>query len=362
MTTPLQRQLRKAADEDLVYEREFDGLFIYTYTPRAVRERVWNKTTRAARGLILDGEGRIVARPFDKFFNMFERPETEPKNFPDEPYTVEEKMDGSLGTVFWNPLTKSWDISTKGSLCSEQADYARENLLLRYDWYNTRRMKGGADKRYTYLTEIIYPENRIVVDYGDWTGLKLIAVRHTTTGSEQPAGRIPIIADHLGMECRQSYPHHRHLESLPMSENMEGYVIRFESGLRVKVKNPWYLAIHRALDSRNLKRILELVEAGEWRAFWDMLPKELQKSFDDLYGVIRTAIWDVETRAQDAWSKLSDAKMVTQGRNGRLGRRDFAVWVQKNIEAELHPIMYSILDGHDWRHHTFAIVKKKLKS
>jgi DNA-binding ferritin-like protein (Dps family) len=129
----------------------------------------------------------------------------------------------------------------------------------------------------------------------------------------------------------------------------------------VKIKNPWYLTIHRALDSKSIKRIIELVEGGEWRAFWEALPKSLQKDFDDLYGTIRTAIWDVENRANDAWKRVSEAKMVKVGRNGRHGRKDFAQFVNVNVEEELRPIMFSILDGREWRHHTFAIIKRKLK-
>jgi hypothetical protein len=213
----------------------------------------------------------------------------------------------------------------------------------------------------TYCTEIIYPENRIVVNYENQRALRLLAVRNKNTGVEEPAGRIPIIAEQLGMKCRETYGL-KLLEELPMSENMEGYVVRFNlNNLRVKIKNPWYLHIHRALDSKSLKRIIELVEGGEWRAFWEALPKELQKEFDDLYGVIRTAMWDVEHRAEAAWSACSDAKMVIKGRDGRHGRKEFAIWVTANVEEELRPIMYSIIDGHTWRHHVFSIVKRKLK-
>ena len=317
---------------------------------------MWNKITRAARGLILDGNGQIVARPFDKFFNMFERHESEPKNFPKCGYTIEEKLDGSLGIVFWNPILGAWDISTRGSLRSDQANHARTELLGRYDW-------SAASKRNTYCTEIIYPDNKIVLDYDGWSGLRLLAIRHNTTGFEVPAGRIPIVASQLEMKCRETYPSHWKFEDLPMSKNMEGYVIRFNGPdtLRVKVKNPWYLHIHKCLDARSIKNILTLVEGGEWRAFWDNLPKELQVEFDDIYGVLRTMMWDVNNRIDAAWKKASDAKLVMTGRGGRVGRRDFAVWLNVNIERELIPAMFSRLDGHDTRHHMFNIVKRELK-
>ena len=47
-------------------------LFIYNYSPKAQYERVWNEVTMMCRGLILDADYNIVARPFKKFFNLGE--------------------------------------------------------------------------------------------------------------------------------------------------------------------------------------------------------------------------------------------------------------------------------------------------
>ena len=43
---------------------------------------------------------------------------------------------------------------------------------------------GTLDREYTYLFEIIYPSNRIVVDYGSSRRLVLLAAVHTQTGIE----------------------------------------------------------------------------------------------------------------------------------------------------------------------------------
>ena len=212
-----------------------------------------------------------------------------------------------MGTIFWNPITERWDISTKGSLHSEQADYARAELLPHYDL-------SGVDPNLTVITEILYPENRIVVDYEGATELRLLALRGNHSAAFMPPQRIPIVAKQLGMThsaiVYDSKTWQGELADLPMSKNMEGYVVVFDNDFRVKIKNPWYLRIHKALDSRTLKRILDLVEGGEWRAFWDALPKELQKEFDDLYAQIRTAIWKVEHEAEDAFLKLKTISQV----------------------------------------------------
>jgi RNA ligase len=353
MVTPFKRQLDKAAAEDLVYARKFGDLTVYTYTQRAVRERVWNEITRKARGIILDEDGVVVARPFDKFFNIFEHVSTEPDNWPKEPFTIEEKVDGSLGIIF--ERNGQWDVSTKGSLESEQAVFARTSLLGLYDF-------SVMDPSWTILCEIIYPENRIVVDYGQEKCLRLLAVRNRNTGVEEPTGRLPILASKMGMSARQVHTGENlasQLLSASLStqlifpNNSEGYVLKWENGFRVKVKNPWYLAIHKMLDNRSLKRILELVEGGEYRAVFDGLPKELQKDFDDIYAQIRTMIWGVEHEIADAWKIVEPFKDKT--------RKEFAIQVARNVPDALRSAMFSKLDNYDVRHHVFNIIKARMK-
>lgn len=53
-----------------VYTKEKDDLILFNYKPEAQFEGAWNFFERVSRGLIISREtGKIVARPFDKFFN-----------------------------------------------------------------------------------------------------------------------------------------------------------------------------------------------------------------------------------------------------------------------------------------------------
>src|SRR5579863_10134244 len=142
--------LRKVENEDLV---------LFGYTDQTTFERAWQtEYTRNARGIIFEKKtGRLVAKPFPKFFNLGEQEETQILNFPKEPYRVFEKADGSLGIVYY--YKGQWNVATRGSLSSEQAIKAQEML----EKYNT----GALNVAYTFLVEIIYPENKIIVNYGD---------------------------------------------------------------------------------------------------------------------------------------------------------------------------------------------------
>lgn len=82
-------------------------LRIYNDTAKAQYDHVWNPATLTCRGVITNENGTIVARPFPKFFNL-EQVET----LPNEPFEVHEKLDGSLGILYW--VGNEPSIATRG--------------------------------------------------------------------------------------------------------------------------------------------------------------------------------------------------------------------------------------------------------
>ncbi len=206
-------------------------LFIYNYTAKAQYERTWNAITLMCRGLILDADYNIVARPFTKFFNLGEH---ENQVLPNEPFEVFEKLDGSMGVLYF--ADNQAFIATRGSFVSEQA--VRANAILQSKYASI--LRGPLDATKTYLFEIIYPENRIVVDYGAVEDLILTAIIDTQTGENLPLTDVgfPIVKQYHGVKDIQIL---KELEET----NREGFVIKFKSGLRYKVKFAEYLRIHR---------------------------------------------------------------------------------------------------------------------
>ena len=145
-------KLRKLESEGLITLRPHNDLLllIANYTPDVQYDRLWDEhpLLKQCRGLIVDEDGAVIARPFPKFFNYEEHLEFDDlEDIPNEPFEVYEKMDGSLGIVFH--YRGKWRVATRGSFHSDQADYAMENLLPKYDISN-------LDKSKTYLFEIIY--------------------------------------------------------------------------------------------------------------------------------------------------------------------------------------------------------------
>ena len=250
--------LDRAIDEGLVSVRAAGGLRILNYTPRAAYSRSWNPATLLCRGLIVDPAGRVVARPFPKFFNADE-PDAPPVP-QDVPMVVTEKLDGSLGIAYHDP-GGGIRIATRGSLDSEQAVEASRIWRDKY-----RQVHFG--RGITPLFEIIYPSNRIVVDYGDQRDLVLLAVIDISTGGDLPLGRL----DWPGPVAKQhhvgSFSELARSVRAGSESGREGYVVRFDTGtgaphVRFKFKFPEYVVAHRIVTGLTSLRVWEIVAVAD---------------------------------------------------------------------------------------------------
>lgn len=275
-------------------------LFIYNYTPKTQYERFWNSTTLACRGLILDGASNVVARPFPKFFNL---DELSPADIPVAPFEVYEKMDGSLGILYW--LNNVPQIATRGSFTSEQARRATRLLHDRY-----AHTFNNLDRSKTYLFEIIYPENRIVVNYGEREDLVLLAVIDTATGRDESLDG----TETLGFPVVRRYDgitDYRTLVSYA-DDNAEGFVIKFENGLRVKIKLAEYVRLHRILTGVSNLAIWEYMAAGrslddileavpdEFYAWVKQTKAQLEERYNQIEAECRTNFKDLGDRKTNA--------------------------------------------------------------
>ena len=309
--------LKQMLDERMVIVQKHPAadLFIYNYTNKAQYEGVWNEVTLQCRGLILDADMNIVSRPFRKFFNLEEYPADA---IPNEPFEVFEKLDGSLGILYW--LNDRPYIATRGSFVSEQAVHASGLLINNYSGTIYK-----LDRNLTYLFEIIYPQNRIVVDYGEKDDLILLALIDNETGDELPLPSIgfPVVKRYDGIG---DYASLKDLEE----ENKEGFVIRFKSGLRAKIKFAEYLRLHRIVTG--VSNVVIWEHLSEDRSFEDLLDKVP----DEFYDWVKKTIDELNahyeiilTESQTVFKRLET-------------RKDTALYFQ----TQKYPaVLFAMLDG-----------------
>jgi RNA ligase len=331
-------------DLDLLVEQKYINvqkhpeadLFIYNYTQSAQYEAMWNETTLMCRGLILNGEGEIMARPFAKFFNW---EELKKEQIPTESFEVYEKMDGSLGILYW--LNGEAKIATRGSFTSEQAIVATEILHSKY-----ADSIPLFDKSKTYLFEIIYPENRIVLDYGDERKLVLLAIIDTKTGDDVPLNVETLHATSLPtVKKYDGFNDFNELKNINAA-NKEGFVIKFKNGFRFKIKFEEYIRLHRILTNVSNKDIWEcLAENKSFDAFLKDVP-------DEFYDWVKTTKIALEADYQAIETECK-ANLKDFG-----DRRTTAEYLLSKPHSG---VLFKMLDGQKYDYIIWKIVKPKFQ-
>jgi RNA ligase len=249
--------LNKYIDEGWIIRNEHPTLpiSIYNYSPKTQYDGKFDDVTKMCRGLVLDNEGNVVAKPFPKFHNLEEH---DPKDIPNEPFEVYEKYDGSLGIVFY--YKGDWHVATRGSFTSDQAvkgkEFLNEMSVLRN--YPTT----GLNKNWTYLFEILYNDNRIVCEY-DFEGLVLLGIYDNDTCEEVSWNEaVKLFALYSDFRIAKKYNGISDYSILGgmISDDREGYVIRFKNGFRVKIKGDEYKRLHRILTNISSRDIWEYLK------------------------------------------------------------------------------------------------------
>ncbi len=312
-------------------------LTIYNYTAKAQFDRFWVPATLNCRGLVLDDRYDPIARPLPKFFNLEEYQGPIPDGVPN----IYEKLDGSLIILF--NYQGSWEVASRGSFASEQAHTARA-LFANYQL-------DGLDPEYTYLFEIIYPNNRIVVDYGTAERLVLLAVVHTQTGAELDHNAINWV------DKAQTYPATAIPEWVKSIEarqaelnNHEGFILKWPNGFRLKYKLADYVRLHRIITRVQAKDIWECLSQNQnLDQFLDSVPDEFYHWVKDTRLKLETKYQEIETECQRVFATLGDVVPDYQA-----NRREVALYFQ----TQKYPgILFLMLDDRDYTQVIWKLIK-----
>lgn len=248
--------MNKALLEKMIEEKYINvqkhpdtNLWLLNYSKSCQLDKIWNEVTIKCRGLIIDMFGNIVSRPFEKFYN-YEELDGLGIKVPNLPFDAYEKMDGSLGIMYW--IDDIPYLATRGSFNSEQCKHGTELLHTKY-----KNMWDRFDKTKTYLFEIIYPEDKHCIVYGpEVDDIFLLAVIDTETGLETDS--IDNYRDVLAVTKHyDGIKDWKNIREQFDGDNREGFVIRFSNGFRMKLKYEQYFKIHFLRCMLSKKYILE---------------------------------------------------------------------------------------------------------
>lgn len=298
---------------------------IFCYSANAQFSASWTYFEQIARGLIINRQtGEIVARSFDKFFNWGEgnRITSAPLE------VVFDKVDGSLGVLYRQ--AGQHKIATKGSFSSDQALWATQYLDRYYDL-------ADLPDELTLMFEIIYPDNRIIVDYEDREDLVLLAARNRFSGAYLPFSAVTATADQYGFSLPKTYDFEdvdAILKTLnDLSAKHEGFVGLFEDGQRFKFKGDEYRRLHKIINGFSFKRVLEAFQTETLDDLIALMPDEFYDRIQEWSVLIRETVDQVEANV-----KLIFADAPKES------RKAFAIWVQGEHQ-NLAPYLFAMLDG-----------------
>lgn len=332
-------ELHRLMAEHYIAQRESPcGKYIlYNYTERATYDRVWTKETTQCRGLVTTQDGTIVARPFDKFFNVGELGVTV-EDLIARPGAVEitDKLDGSMIALWYADGT--WHTSTRGSFTSTQAGAALAWLGDLPSYWNSML------RDFTLLCEWCAPDNRVVLKY-DLSMLVLIGARHNATGTDLHYQDLKNLGEltTLLVTPRQVDDLNALVVRRSLDIGLEGWVARWPDGFRVKVKTEDYLRLHRLVTGFSASRVRDvLLAAGDaWSSYLADLPEEFRTEAERMADVMRDA---TEERVQGLCGRYAALAPLAKE-----SRKAYALAVLQEPALD-RPFLFNLIDGKPIEH------------
>lgn len=229
---------------------------------------------REGRSLAFDNNGKLISRPFHKFFNYQERHDMMNVDIT-KPHIVMLKEDGSM--IYPIKIGEHIRLATKAGVTdvAMQAEvFVAKNTQIAYLKFMMSAINGG----YTPIFEWTSNQQRIVVEQPK-DRLTLLAIRDNRNGKyfsrkliEHLAGqfKIPVVEVFDPITDMDSF-----VKKIREREDydIEGVVIQFEDGHMFKLKTDIYVKMHRAVDIvRNERHTISLI---------------LDEKVDDLYPLLK---------------------------------------------------------------------------
>lgn len=320
-----------------------DGkLVIYSYTNNCIYAKEWNEVTRNLRGHTFDtATGEIVALAFPKFFNLFEYEGEQRVAFSRKKiYKCYEKVDGVLLIIHF--YDGKWYMHTKGKFDTPPAHKGKEILKQKYTLE-------AVNKHYTLLTEILSPDYKIIIDYGDEDKLMLLSAYNLETGKELKHEELVHLSEITGIPLVKSFDYTlAEMERLRMelSKDFEGFVVRFTDDERLKIKSDEYMRVAELVSNLTPLNLWKNMKNGKVKKeVLIMIPEEFREKADSM-------VAELEKQYQEEWRKRTD---------------EFACFIAEVVyETKLYPEdkefrkqMGLRMDRLQYKHTVFSILDEK---
>lgn len=234
-------------------EEVVDGVTVVIIAYQISTTEMWKEPLALeTRGITFEKEtGKLISRPFEKFFNLGENDWTTLNNFIPNGYVdVRVKRDGSMLTPVLINNKIHW--KTKKSFYSDVAILAAkhaETINGFNEWCELM-----CFHNLTPIFEFTSPDNRVVIDYGAEPKFTLLAIRDNDTGEYMNINSYTSPLNHINVieKINVNTDIETFISTIKDMKGVEGFVITMQDriyGNRVKfkVKTQWYSDNHRVM-------------------------------------------------------------------------------------------------------------------
>lgn len=249
---PIVEQLRNSRDiKETVLDNNISS---FNFTRNAFYKKNWNDLTCKARGLFIDTtNNKVVARGYEKFFNVNERKETELEHlivkFADKKITCYKKENGYLGIM--SLVNGELFIASKSTNKGDFAEWFR-NIYENSDIDKVKLEEYLKNNDVSLTFEVIDIDNDPHIIEYDKSKIVLLDIIHNEYEFiKEPYEKVIELSKEINCECKTIYKefddvrqfHKWYLENTDeddlSKEDIEGVVIEC-NGIMTKLKFPYY--------------------------------------------------------------------------------------------------------------------------
>jgi predicted kinase len=242
----------------MVKEKDLgDGISSFNFTRDAFFGKVWNDQTVRARGLFINvATNEIVARSYDKFFNLGEMPETSIdglKSGLSFPLKVYLKENGYLGIVGYDRSSKKVIFASKTTTNGDFAERFKD-IATSVMGVGEVAFKRFVSRGLSLVFEVVDPiHDPHIIKYEDRKIVLLDAVKNKIEFGRVDHKNLLAIGDALGVGVKKEHAELGTFEELTSflrscneggefvdGREVEGFVVEDSKGFMFKIKLPFY--------------------------------------------------------------------------------------------------------------------------
>lgn len=240
-----------------INEKQYGSISSFNYTRKAFYNNIWHEQTIKARGLYIDTDkDKVVARAYNKFFNINENEKTQLNKLYHKikfPVNIYLKENGFLGIVSYNEYTDDLLIATKSSLDGEYVEWFKNILYSKIkdiDLLKTYIKENNVSFVFECIDIINDPH---IIQYDENDIILLDIIDNNIEFKKMPYNEVKAISNDFNIKCKSYvdtiyswqdfcnfYKEATREDYKYLNKYIEGFVIEDDNGYMLKVKTHYY--------------------------------------------------------------------------------------------------------------------------